>query len=176
LRPVTHSQKCCVLIDGNYVDRLSKSIRFDFLELVDFLSSKFQITNCVYFAIVPLYEDVFPKRRLLDWLSYNGFVVKEKPSKRYGASETGDVCGSVSLELALCALDACVHTDGFVFVTDDSDICAAIFALQRKNKWVALVGSERGSGVSLGNDLRRAADICFPVSDVFAPAVKPDAS
>lgn len=176
LRPVSHSQKCCVLIDGNYVDRLSKSVRFDFLEFVEFLRSKFQITNFVYFTIVPLYEDVFPKRRLLDWLAYNGFVVKEKPSKRFGASEVGDVCGSLSLEIALCAFDACVHTDGFVFVTDDSDMCAAIFALQRKNKWVAIVGSERGSGVSLGNDLRRAADVCFPVSEVFAMAGKPKAS
>lgn len=176
LRPVTHSQKCCVLIDGNYIDRLSKSVRFDFLEFVKFLRAKFQITNFVYFTIVPLYEDVFPKRRLLDWLSYNGFVVKEKTSKRYGTAEVGDACGSLSLEIALCALDACVHTDGFVLVTDDSDMCAAIFALQRKNKWVALVGSGRGSGPGLCNDLRRAADVCFPISEVFAPVGKPNAS
>lgn len=94
MRPVSHSQKCCVLIDGNYVDRLSRSVRFDFIEFVEFLRSKFQITNIVYFTIVPLYEDVFPKRRLLDWLSYNGFVVKEKPSKR---CRSGGRCLRLSL-------------------------------------------------------------------------------
>lgn len=173
MRPVSHSRKCCVLIDGSYVDRLSKSVRFDFLEFVDFLRSKFQISNLVYFSVVPFYEDEFPKRRLLDWLAYNGFVVKEKVSRKLDSNDAADAGSSLSLDLVVHAFEACVHTDGFVFVSDDSNICAAIFALQRKNKWIALIAAERGSGVGLANDLRRAADFCLPVSSVFGGSSDP---
>ncbi|WP_376711282.1 NYN domain-containing protein [Pseudochrobactrum lubricantis] len=168
MRQIIPSQKCCVLIDGGYVDRLSKSARFDFIKFVEFLRSKYQLVNVVYFSVVPFYNDVFPKRKLLDWLSYNGFIVKEKATKKKNIDSYHDLEGSVSLDIVLHAFEACEHTDGFVFVTDDPDMCAAIFALQRKNKWIALVGAELRSGIRLSDDLRRAADVCLSLSAISA--------
>lgn len=166
LRPVTHSQKCCVLIDGNYIDRLSKSVRFDFLEFVDFLRAKFQITDFVNFCRVPVQKDVFPNRRLLDWLSYNGFVVKQKSCGNYSPVRTRDTWKSVALEMTVHAFEACHHTDGVFFITYGSNVCAAI-ALQRNSNWVTLIGAERGASVALPNELRRTADDCLAVSSFF---------
>ena len=167
MRQNSHSQKCCVLIDGSYVDRLSRSLRFDFDELAVCLRSRYHVTNIVYFCIVPSIENDFPKRRLLDWLSYNGYVVKEKVSQKTESNYATEQSDSLSLNLVLYALESCTYADGIIFISDDPDICAGISALQRNSKWVALLGDGSRSSRGVSSVLRRAADVFLPLQSIF---------
>ncbi|WP_158259867.1 NYN domain-containing protein [Phyllobacterium phragmitis] len=154
-------------MDGSYIDSISTNRQFDFIKFASAMRQNYSVTNFVYFSLVPRYEEIFPKRRLLDWLSYNGYIVREKHAKMpFSQSPTG-LRGSLSLEIAISALEACDNTDGFVLATNDSDMCAAIRALQKRTKWVALVGGVADTAPWLDDELRRTADICLPLDPMM---------
>jgi uncharacterized LabA/DUF88 family protein len=162
-----HTQKCCVLLDGNYVDRLSRHLRFDFIQFQEFMNRRYLVSNYIYYSTVPYSDDEFPKRRLLDWLSYNGFIVREKFESRHQHRNRLDSSSDLSLDIAVCALETCDHLDGILFVTNDTDMLAAISELQRRSKWVALAGELGRSEIGISEDLRRAADLCLPIDAIF---------
>lgn len=123
-------QTCCVLLDGSFLDSISNSIKFDFMKFASALKRNYDVTNLIYFSLVPRFEENFPKRRLLDWLSYNGYIVREKHAKGSVTNSATGLRGNLSLEIAISALEACGNADGIVLATNDRNMCAAIRALR----------------------------------------------
>lgn len=157
-------QTCCVLLDGSFIDSISNSgIQFDYMKFASALKRKYSVTNFVYFSLVPRFEENFPKRRLLDWLSYNGYIVREKYAKGPVTNSATSLRGNLSLEIAISALEACGNADGIVLATNDRNMCAAIRTLQRRTKWVALVSGAADSAPRIDDHLRRIADVCLPL-------------
>lgn len=161
-------QTCCVLLDGSFLDSISNSIKFDFMKFASALKRNYDVTNFIYFSLVPRFEENFPKRRLLDWLSYNGYIVREKHAKGSVTNSATGLRGNLSLEIAISALEASGNADGIVLATNDRNMCAAIRALQRRTKWVALVGGAADSAPRIDDHLRRIADVCLPLDLIMS--------
>lgn len=152
------TQKCCVFLDGTFAEGIMSSVHIDFTAFAETLRRSHSVTNFVYYSIVPPFEDEFPKRRLLDWLSYNGYLVREKYGKTVARDSRTFLRGSVSLDITIDALEVSDKVDGVIILTNDVNMCAAIRSLQRKTTWVAVVTWINDVNLQIDSQLRRAAD------------------
>ncbi|ERP98359.1 hypothetical protein Q669_20530 [Labrenzia sp. C1B10] len=146
------------VFNGIFAEGIMSSVHIDFTAFAETLRRSHSVTNFVYYNIVPRFEDEFPKRRLLDWLSYNGYLVREKYGKTVTRDSRTFLRGSVSLDITIDALEVSDKVDGLIILTNDVNMCAAIRSLHRKTTWVAVVTWINDVNLQIDSQLRRTAD------------------
>lgn len=107
-----------------------------------------------YYAVPPQVEP--ERQRFLDFLSYNGWVVRLKHLKTVYDSQTGDAFqkANLSIELALDMLTTSDQWDSAVLFSGDGDFERVLEVLRARGKRVLVVAAQG----MLARELAYAAD------------------
>ncbi len=163
--------KIAAFIDGPNLYAASKraALEIDYKRLLTWLEQGGQlVTTRYYTALLEEQDDTFVAiRPMLDWLSYNGYVVCTKPAKTFTDSNGRQKTkGNMDIEIAVDMLDLADRVDQIVFFTGDGDFRRLVEAVQRKGVRVTVVSSNVAPNPLVADELRRQADEFIDLSDI----------
>ena len=113
-----------------------------------------------YYTTVLNDQKYTPVRPLIDWLSYNGFVVVTKPVR--GSEEVDEpwrLDRGLGMELAIDVVETSPKLDHVVLFTGNEDFLRLLKLMQRRMVRTTVVGTAHGSSSMASDELRRQADI-----------------
>jgi uncharacterized LabA/DUF88 family protein len=151
-----------MMIDGSSLRYALRSLStdVDYRKLRDAFVGNARLVRAMYYVLTPHLDD--PQlRRLLDWLDYNGYVVREKRGREVvQANSYRTLRGRVSIEMAVDALEIAPLIDHLILFSGDGDLAALVEAVQRKGVRVTAVSTLTTRPAMIANELRRQVD-CF---------------
>jgi uncharacterized LabA/DUF88 family protein len=159
---VAFSERVMIFIDGpnfyNSVKRTEKD--FDWKLLIQHFETddvcKYVRTN--YFtAVASDANDYAPAMKLVDWLSFNGFVMHTKPAQEFTNREgQRRVKNSMDMEIAIAMLKAAYggKVDHILLFSGDGDFAPLVAAVQDCGVRVTIISED----TQVSEDLRRQAD------------------
>jgi uncharacterized LabA/DUF88 family protein len=150
--------KLALFIDGASLHAASKTLGFeiDFKRLLKKYESHSNLVRAYYYTVMVEDREYSSIRPLIDWLDYNGYTVVSKPAKEFDDGEgRRKIKRSMSVEIAVDALELSNHVDHIVLFSGDADFRPVVEAVQRRGVHVTVV-----SPLSMISDeLRRQADV-----------------
>jgi uncharacterized LabA/DUF88 family protein len=150
--------KLALFIDGASLHAASKTLDFeiDFKRLLKEYGSHSNLVRAYYYTVMVEDREYSSIRPLTDWLDYNGYTVVSKPAKEFDDGEgRRKIKRSMSVEIAVDALELSNHVDHIVLFSGDGDFRPLLEAVQRRGVHVTVV-----SPLSMISDeLRRQADV-----------------
>lgn len=107
-------------------------------------------------------------RPFLDWLAYNGYVVREKLGRAFvDANGRHALKGRVSLEMTIDALEMAATMEHLILFSGDSNLAALIKAVQRKGVRVTTVSLLTSNPPMISTELRRQSDHFVDLRDLM---------
>jgi uncharacterized LabA/DUF88 family protein len=162
-------EKTALFIDGENLHYTAKALGFDvdFKRLLAEFEMRDSLLRSYYYTLVSAAAEPQTTRPLIDWLSYNGFIVVTKVSKAF---DDGDgrrkLKRSIAIELAVDALELSKHIDHMVLFSGDGDYRAMVEAAQRKGVSVTVVSTMRTRPAMIADELRRQANAFLELNDL----------
>jgi uncharacterized LabA/DUF88 family protein len=165
------TERLVLFIDGFYLYSAAKSLRLD-IDYRALLTTFARIGQLIhaqsYHAVLDTQDDEEnPLRPLLDWLAFNGFIVKTKLRRDFtdntGAFRTK---ANVSVEIACDMLQAAAYADHLVLFSGENDLIYAVEAVQKLGKRVTVVASTTAQNALVALDLRKQADCFMELEDL----------
>jgi len=154
-------ERLALFIDGANLHAASRVLEFD----IDYklLRKEFmrrgKLVRAFYYAALIENEEFSPIRPLVDWLSYNGFLIITKTVREYTDSEgRRKIKGNMHIELSVNAMELAPRMDHAVLFTGDGDFRPLVESLQRQGVRVSVVSTIRGAKPMASDELRRQAD------------------
>jgi uncharacterized LabA/DUF88 family protein len=157
--------KVALLIDGASLYSASKTLGFeiDFKRLLKQYESRGHLVRALYYTLILEDRDYSSIRPLIDWLDYNGYTVVSKPAKEFDDGEGRRKSKrSMSMELAVDALELSKHIDHIVLFSGDGDFRPLVEAVQRRGVHVTVVSTLS----MIADELRRQADVFVELMDM----------
>jgi uncharacterized LabA/DUF88 family protein len=155
-------KKLAVFIDGANLHSTAKSLGFDidYKRLLSEFQSRGKLLRVFYYTAIIDDPEFSSIRPLVDWLDYNGFTVVTKPAKEFDDGEgRRKFKRSMSVELAVDAMELAPHVDEIVLFSGDGDFCSLVEAVQRRRVHVTVVSTLSGQRSVVSDELRRQADV-----------------
>ena len=153
--------KIALFIDGANLYATTKSLGFDidYKRLLAEFESRGFLLRARYYTAVIEDQEYSAIRPLLDWLSYNGFILVTKPTKEY-VDQAGyrKIKGNMDVEIAVDAMELSNKIDEMILVSGDGDFRSLVEAMQRRGVRVTVISSISTHPPILSDDLRRQAD------------------
>ncbi len=150
-----------IMIDGSSIHYALRSLnaKIDYRRLRGLFVEDRRLVRALYYALVTRDEVEFGPRRLLDWLDYNGYVVREKVGREFiAANGHRSLRGHLSLEIAVDALELAPLIDHLILFSGDGDLAALVEAVQRKGVRVTAVSTLTTRPPMIASELRRQVD------------------
>jgi uncharacterized LabA/DUF88 family protein len=153
------TEKVAIFIDGANLWHTCReiSLNIDFVRFIKyFVKSQVYLVSASYYTGVDSMPDGHQSiRKLLDFLSQNGFRLVEKPARVF-RNDAGDrtVKGNVDVEICCDVLTIADGLDRIVLVSGDGDFTALVKAVQLKCKRVTVVSATP----LIASILKKAAD------------------
>lgn len=159
--------RVAIFIDGpgHYHACLAIPMQTDYGRICTWAGSEFgDVVRAKYYALVDEEKEVQTLRPRLDWLSYNGWLVHEKPLVRREepGGGSGRVVSTINVELAVDMIEAAGYADELVLFSGNAELCAAVDAVQRRGPRVTVVSSLD----TTADLLRRQADRFIDMASV----------
>jgi uncharacterized LabA/DUF88 family protein len=151
-----------IMIDGSGMHYALRALNadIDYRRLRGLFVDDMRLIRALYY-VVTAREEVAGVRRLLDWLDYNGYVVREKLGREFvDANGVRIRRGRISLEMAIDALEMVPLIDHLILFSGDGDLTALVEAVQRKGVRVTAVSTLVTRPPMISTELRRQVD-CF---------------
>ena len=173
--------RIALFIDGANLHASARALGFD----IDYkrLLKKFQshgaLLRAFYYTTIIEDQEYMSIRPLIDWLGYNGYTVVTKPTKEYiDAGGRRKVKGSMSIELAVDAMEITDRIDQMFLFSGDRDFRPLLEAVQRRGVHVTVVSTIASQPPMAADELRRQADIFVDLADLKStvgrdPSVRP---
>lgn len=161
--------KVVVMIDGSNTQAAFKQIneRADFKKIRDHFNA---VHIFYYTAVLKEADGNVPLQALIDWLSFNEFVVRTKNAKTYSNGDgTERTKGNMDVEIATDMMLAAGYADTIVLFSGDSDFCYAINEVQKRGVRVVGVSTTQTRNTKMpvvGDDFRRAVDQFVDIEDM----------
>lgn len=152
-------ERIVVLIDGLHLRSTERALGFhiDYNRLRARFQSGAHLPRIAYYMPQAAQADEDPMRRLLDWLSCNGYQVVTRPARQFVDDEgKSHIRGDTRVALAVDAMDLAATTDHIVLIAGHSDFAYLVGALKRRGKRVTVLSSTRGV---VADELRRQSDV-----------------
>ena len=158
---IYEGERCAVFIDGPNLYQTCRSldVEIDYRALRNIFAYAGYLVQARYYTTIFNDQSYTPIRPLIDWLSYNGFVVVAKTidverddDQRYRQY------GGIGLEVAVDAIEMSPRLDHAVLFTGNGDMLRLVQLLQRRAVRTTLVGALRGSSATVSDELRRQSD------------------
>ena len=150
--------KLALFIDGANLYAAAKALSFDidYRRLLMDFQSRGTLLRAFYYTVTIEDQEYSSLRPLIDWLDYNGFSVITKPAKEFDDGEgRRKFKRSMSVELAVDAMELAPHVDQIVLFSGDGDFSPLVQAVQRRGVHVTVVSTI----AMIADDLRRQADV-----------------
>ena len=147
-----------VFIDGSnlYASAKELDINIDFKKLRDMFNKLGFVVHIKYYTALHENEDgEIQIKPMIDWLSYNGYLIVSKKAKEFeNSSGIIKIKGNMDIEIAVDAMSMCNRMDVCYLFTGDGDFAYLIKTLQIKGIRVIVVSSV----TVVADELRRSAD------------------
>lgn len=151
------------------------NIEIDYRKLLDEFRNQGRLIRAVYYTAMLETQEVSSIKPLVDWLSYNGYVVSSKPAKEYHDPITGRtrIKGDMDVNITVDALAAAKWLDHLVLFSGDGDFCPLVAALQQQGVRVSVVSTALSSPSVIADALRRQADNFIELADLAKRVARP---
>jgi uncharacterized LabA/DUF88 family protein len=150
-----------LFIDGANLHGAARALGFDidYKRLLNEFHSRGTLVRAFYFTAIIEDQELHSTRPLIDWLDYNGFTVVTKPAKMFDDGQgRRKFKRSMSVELAVHAMELAGHVDQIFLFSGDGDFCPLVGALQRRGNHVTVVSTMATRPPMIANELRRQTD------------------
>jgi uncharacterized LabA/DUF88 family protein len=150
-----------LFIDGANLHGAARALGFDidYKRLLNEFHSRGTLVRAFYFTAIIEDQELHSTRPLIDWLDYNGFTVVTKPAKMFDDGQgRRKFKRSMSVELAVHAMEFAGHVDQIFLFSGDGDFCPLVGALQRRGNHVTVVSTMATRPPMIANELRRQTD------------------
>jgi uncharacterized LabA/DUF88 family protein len=130
---------------------------FDYYRLLTKLKKETNLRRAYYFTAVRPADEMNPQLKgILDWLEYNGFTMRKKPTKEFRDETNGirNIKGNMDIEMAITAMSMAPHIDRAYLFTGDGDFTCLVEMLQQQDVQVIVASTQK----LIADELRRAAD------------------
>lgn len=157
--------RVALFIDGGNLYHAAKNLGFkiDFLRLKQcFVSKGMKLFKAFYYSAYDPSEGFIMK--IIDWLKYNGFSVVTKEVKKISHSF---LKGNMDVELAVDMLLTMNHYDIAILFSGDGDFTRCVSELQKRNKHVQVVSTEKSDPPLLAHELKAQADVFIELADII---------
>jgi uncharacterized LabA/DUF88 family protein len=158
-----------MFIDGRSLAAATKSLgmQIDFSKLRDEFARRGRLRHAIYYTTIDDEAEYTGVRKIVDWLDYNGFMVRTKPLKRR-TNEDGSTrfVGNVKVDMVVDLCEMTTGIDHVVIIASDSDLVPAIEMIKRRGIRVSLCSTRKGDVSLLSDELRRAADNFIDLADL----------
>ena len=154
-------ERCAVFIDGSSIYRICRSldVEIDYRALRNIFADAGRLVQARYYTTVLGDQSYLSIRPLIDWLSYNGFVVVTRTIRAgQDAGEDGRSEGGIGIELAVDVIEMASRLDHVILFTGNGDFVRLIQLLQRRTVRTTVVATVNGASSMVSDELRRQAD------------------
>jgi uncharacterized LabA/DUF88 family protein len=158
-----------LFIDGANLYATAKTLGFDidFKRLLAHFHAGATVLRAFYYTAVAEDQEFSSIRPLLDWLDYNGFTVVTKATKAFvDSAGHRKVKGSMSVELAVDAMELAGQVDDAVLFSGDGDFRQLVEALQRRGVRVTVISTIASQPPMIADELRRQADVFIDLAEL----------
>lgn len=165
-----------LFVDGAslYSSARSLDIEIDFRKLLSEFRNRGRLLRANYYTTVFDGDDYSPVRPLVDWLSYNGFNVVQKPAREYtdrdGRRRTR---GNMNVEIAVDMLQASRTADHIVLFAGDGDFRRLVEAVKGEGCRVTVISSVKSQPATVADELRREADVFIDLEELASLIARP---
>jgi uncharacterized LabA/DUF88 family protein len=163
------SDRIALFIDGANLYATARALGFDvdYKRLLQEFQSRGTLLRAFYYTTIIEDQEYTSIRPLVDWLDYNGYTVVTKPTKEFfDASGRRKVKGSMSIEIAVNAMEIAAHIDRMVLFSGDGDFRPLLEAVQRRGVHVTVVSNLTTQPPMVADDLRRQADTFIDLAEL----------
>ncbi len=157
-----------ILIDGSnlYASIHQLGLTIDYRKLRSYFGSN--VVRAAYFTALPPADEPSDLRPMVDWLSYNGWVIYQKEIKVFTDPDgKRKVKGNMDIEIAVVALELATHVTDLILFSGDGDFRFLVEALQRNyGVRVTVVSTIQSRPPMIADILRRQADTFIDLVDL----------
>jgi len=162
--------RTALFIDGPNFHGSSRDMGFDvdYQALLTYFRKRAKLIRAFYYTALDVSGEHTPLKPLVDWLSYNGYIVVTKPTKEFKRGNgQRRVKGNMDIELAIDMLNLAPHMDHAVLFSGDGDFHRLVQAVQQRGVKVTVLAA----GDVTADELRRQADQFVDLAD-FQPFIE----
>ena len=162
-------EKIGLFIDGANLYATAKSLNFDidYKRMLGLFRKRARLVRAIYYTALIDDADYSPIRPLMDWLDYNGFMVRTKPAREFiDSMGRRKIKGSMDVELAVEAMQLAETLDHIVLFSGDGDFRSLVEALQKRGRRVSVVSTLATRPPMVSDELRRQADQFIDLADL----------
>ncbi|MEH2525209.1 LabA-like NYN domain-containing protein [Bradyrhizobium sp. AZCC 1620] len=163
------SARIALFIDGANLHATARALGFDidYRRLLKEFQDRGALLRAFYYTAIIEDQEYTSIRPLVDWLDYNGYTVVTKPTKEFvDAGGRRKVKGSMSIELAVDAIELADHIDAMVLFSGDGDYRPLLKAVQRRGVHVTVVSTLASQPPMVADELRRQADAFLDLAEL----------
>lgn len=153
--------RIALLIDGENLHNTARALGFeiDFKRLLQEFETHGTLVRAFFYTRVKCGDEFHSVRPLVDWLAYNGFIVRTRPvSAHDDADGRRKSKRGIGVDLAVDALEIARYVDHIFLMSGDGDLRRVAESVQRSGVRVTVVSSIRTSVPMVNDELRRQAD------------------
>lgn len=163
-------EKIGLFVDGVHAYMVSRTggWHIDYKLLLESLARKGTLVHAFYYtAVFSDSSEYSATRSLLDFLSYNGWIVRTRVGHEFQNAEGEKrVKGNMDVDLAVDAMNAARWCDHIVIFHGAATMSALVEALQREGKRVTIISSILGESALCADELRRRASGFVEIEDL----------
>jgi uncharacterized LabA/DUF88 family protein len=159
---VYEDERCAIFIDGPSVYQACRllDMEIDFASLRSMFAEAGRLVQARYYTALFDGHQFSALRPLVDWLSYNGFIVVTRTVKRpLDVADRHTPISDIGNGLAIDALELMPGLDHVFLFSGNGDFQRLVQALQKKAVRTTVVGTIAGSSSLMSDELRRQADL-----------------
>jgi uncharacterized LabA/DUF88 family protein len=163
------SDRIALFIDGANLYATARALGFDidYRRLLKEFQSRGALLRAFYYTAIIEDAEYTSIRPLVDWLDYNGYTVVTKPTKEFiDVGGRRKVKGSMSIELAVHAMELAGHIDRMFLFSGDGDFRPLLKAVQRRGVHATVVSTLTSQPPMVADDLRRQADAFIDLAEL----------
>lgn len=158
---IYEDERCAIFIDGPSLHRACRSLEvdIDYGALRSIFVDAGYLLQARYYTTVQNDQSYTPLRPLIDWLSYNGFVVVTKSVRASDdVEEPWRLNRGLGMELAIDVIEMSPKLEHVVLFTGNGDFLRLVKLMQRRMVRTTVIGTAHGSSLMTSDELRRQAD------------------
>lgn len=158
-----------LFIDGPNFHGSARDMGFDvdYQSLLSFFRERTKLVRAFYYTALDISGEHTPLKPLVDWLSYNGYIVVTKPTKEFKNGGQRRIKGNMDVELAIDMLNMAPYLEHTILFSGDGDFRRLVEAVQHRGVKVTVVAAADVTA----DELRRQADQ-FVVLEDFRPFIQ----
>ncbi|WP_018147354.1 LabA-like NYN domain-containing protein [Henriciella marina] len=169
-------ERLMLFIDGAslYSTTRALDVEIDFRKLLIEFRNRGRLLRANYYTTILEGDEYSPVRPLVDWLSYNGYNVIHKPAREFTDREgRRRARGNMNVEIAVDMMEAAGTVEHVVFFAGDADFRRLVETVKAKGCRVTLVSSVKSQPQTVGDELRREADVFIDLEELSDLIARP---